>query len=338
MTPKILLADDSLTIQKVIKITLAQEPYELVTCDSFSQLYEKIDQAKPKLILLDFTLSPHKDGNAIVQEIKQSHPEVQVVLMFGTFDNIDEKELAKSGAADKIVKPFDSYQLIALCKRLIPMQAAGHEVEVSEQISEQNIERMPGGETTSLPTRPGDSRPKKSAENEQGDNPDETTQEVSEKDWIVQVPDTVKDQGDITLKDIRLEKFNSEMGPILQEGEDWGIEIPSIIGRPSLSATTELPGVISQTKSEQSHVQQSELPSERPRVSPEEIGIEEDFWKVDDDFEDNSSQSPSSEKIQTDSMIQAVRESSRDDAEENRDTEDKGLQERDLDSTLFSSR
>ena len=57
MTAKILVADDSVTIQKVVKITLANDPYELEECTSEEDLFVKIKENSYDLILLDFNLS-----------------------------------------------------------------------------------------------------------------------------------------------------------------------------------------------------------------------------------------------------------------------------------------
>ena len=53
MTSKVLVADDSLTIQKVINITLANSGYELVECLNEQDLLNKVESNS-----FDKTLSP----------------------------------------------------------------------------------------------------------------------------------------------------------------------------------------------------------------------------------------------------------------------------------------
>jgi CheY-like chemotaxis protein len=119
MTHKVLLADDSLTIQKVIKITLANEPYTLLDCRSETDLMNVIDREAPDLVLLDFSLSENKSGYELCKIIRSKKPNTSVLMMYGTFDTIDENALKNCGAKAKIIKPFDSGKFINLCKTLV---------------------------------------------------------------------------------------------------------------------------------------------------------------------------------------------------------------------------
>jgi CheY-like chemotaxis protein len=119
MNHKVLLADDSLTIQKVIKITLANQPYDITECSSEEELFEKLPLVQPKVVFLDFNLSDKFTGYELTTKIKSLLPSTKVLLLLGTFDTVDEAALEKCGASDKIVKPFDSNKFIAITKQLI---------------------------------------------------------------------------------------------------------------------------------------------------------------------------------------------------------------------------
>ena len=56
MNHKVLLADDSLTIQKVIKITLANQPFDIVDCVTDDELFKKLPEVQPELVFLDFNV------------------------------------------------------------------------------------------------------------------------------------------------------------------------------------------------------------------------------------------------------------------------------------------
>ena len=60
MSKRILVADDSLTIQKVINITLASYDYDLIECHNETQLYEQLENGPYDLVLLDFNISENK--------------------------------------------------------------------------------------------------------------------------------------------------------------------------------------------------------------------------------------------------------------------------------------
>jgi DNA-binding response OmpR family regulator len=137
MTHKVLLADDSLTIQKVIKITLANEPYILLDCRSEVDLMNVIERESPHLVLLDFSLSENKSGYELCKIIRSKKPGTSVLMMYGTFDTIDENALKNCGAQAKIIKPFDSGKFINLCKTLIQeVDSSNSSVETSAPTEE----------------------------------------------------------------------------------------------------------------------------------------------------------------------------------------------------------
>jgi DNA-binding response OmpR family regulator len=119
MNHKVLLADDSLTIQKVIKITLANQPYQITEASSEEELFRELPGLQPKLVFLDFNLSEKYTGYELTTKIKSVCPAAKVLLLLGTFDTVDEASMEKCGASDKIVKPFDSNKFIAICRQLI---------------------------------------------------------------------------------------------------------------------------------------------------------------------------------------------------------------------------
>ena len=119
MPAKVLLADDSPTIQKVIKITLAKEDFEIIECESEQVLLEKVEAYSPRLVLLDFGLSEEKSGYELAKEIRQANPDSQVLMLYGTFDTIDEDALNSAGVSEKVVKPFDSSKFVSICHDLI---------------------------------------------------------------------------------------------------------------------------------------------------------------------------------------------------------------------------
>jgi CheY-like chemotaxis protein len=119
MTSKVLIADDSLTIQKVIGITLANSGYELVECLNESELLKKIQSNQFDLILLDFNLSDLHTGYELARQIHQRMPSAAIIVMLGTFDTVDESQFSSCGITDKIVKPFESTKFIKKCRDLL---------------------------------------------------------------------------------------------------------------------------------------------------------------------------------------------------------------------------
>lgn len=119
MTARILVADDSLTIQKVIGITLANSGYELVECVNEEELFKKVQSNHFDLILLDFNLSDSKSGYDLAKQINNHMPGAAIIVMLGTFDTIDESQFSVCGISDKIIKPFESSKFIKKCRDLL---------------------------------------------------------------------------------------------------------------------------------------------------------------------------------------------------------------------------
>lgn len=113
MARKLLLADDSITIQKVIGITFANEDYELTVVDNGADAVAKAKEIKPDLVLADVVM-PEKDGYQVCREIKADPAlaSTPVILLTGTFEPFDEAKSKEVGADDSITKPFESQTLI----------------------------------------------------------------------------------------------------------------------------------------------------------------------------------------------------------------------------------
>jgi CheY-like chemotaxis protein len=66
---KILLADDSLTIQKVVELTFSDSEYDLLCVPNGQRALEKVAEESPDLILADVVM-PEKNGYEVCEAIK----------------------------------------------------------------------------------------------------------------------------------------------------------------------------------------------------------------------------------------------------------------------------
>jgi CheY-like chemotaxis protein len=120
MSRKLLLADDSITIQKVIGITFAHEDYELIVVGNGEAALQKARASRPDLILADVFM-PGKNGYELCAAIKgdPSLAQVPVLLLSGTFEPFDEQKARDVGADSWISKPFESQALIERVEKLL---------------------------------------------------------------------------------------------------------------------------------------------------------------------------------------------------------------------------
>lgn len=146
MGVKILLADDSPTVHKVIKIILANEPYEIVDCARESELLPKLAQLHPELVFLDFNFSESLTGYDLCRAIKDKAPKSKVLMMYGTFDSVDENALNDCGADQHVIKPFDTnrfiFQIRAMADNSQPEPADEWNVRETVERSTPDVGRM----------------------------------------------------------------------------------------------------------------------------------------------------------------------------------------------------
>ena len=120
MPKKILLADDSITIQKVVELTFSDGDYEVTAVNNGAKAVQKLADMRPDIILSDIIM-PEKNGYEVCEFIK-SHPEyrnIPVVLLTGTFEPFDPDRAEKAGCDAVVTKPFESQSLIHKVEELI---------------------------------------------------------------------------------------------------------------------------------------------------------------------------------------------------------------------------
>jgi len=106
---KLLLADDSAAIRKVIDLTFTDEGMQVTTVGDGQDALEELNQSKPDVVLADIYM-PGVDGYELCKFIKQSERfrGVPVMLLVGSFEPFDEAEARRAGADDVVTKPFQS--------------------------------------------------------------------------------------------------------------------------------------------------------------------------------------------------------------------------------------
>ncbi len=124
MPRKVLVADDSVTIQKVVGITFAAEDIELSFVDNGEEAIELARQIRPDLIIAD-VLMPRKSGYEVCEAIKQDPvlSRIPVLLLTGTFEPFDAERSRRVGADGTITKPFESQTLIRQVNELLERAA-----------------------------------------------------------------------------------------------------------------------------------------------------------------------------------------------------------------------
>ncbi len=106
---KLLLADDSITIQKVVDLTFADEGVKVVCVGNGREAIERLEEVTPDVVLADVFM-PEMNGYQVCEYMKQhdKFKHIPVILLVGSFEPFDEAEARRVGADDTLTKPFQS--------------------------------------------------------------------------------------------------------------------------------------------------------------------------------------------------------------------------------------
>ncbi len=120
MGKKILLADDSLTIQKVVELTLAGTDYELTCVSNGQKALDALAASRPDLIFADVVM-PEKNGYEVCEAVKgdPATAKIPVILLSGTFEPFDRERANRIGCDLVVSKPFDAQQLLGRIETLL---------------------------------------------------------------------------------------------------------------------------------------------------------------------------------------------------------------------------
>src|SRR6187402_3117329 len=91
MPHKLLLADDSVTIQRVIELTFADEDITVIAVGDGRQAIERVQSDRPDIVLADVGM-PERDGYEVAAFVKGTPAlaHIPVLLLTGAFEPIDE--------------------------------------------------------------------------------------------------------------------------------------------------------------------------------------------------------------------------------------------------------
>lgn len=113
MKGKILIVEDSLTIQRVFELAFLRSGHQVTYIDRGKDLESMAHELKPDLVICDVTL-PDIDGYEVVSQLKKD-PGLSLVpsiLLAGSIEPFDEDRFKSSGADGVIFKPFDSQDML----------------------------------------------------------------------------------------------------------------------------------------------------------------------------------------------------------------------------------
>lgn len=146
MSQIILIADKSITIQKIVELTFQEEDFEVIAASNGKEALEKMEQVSPSIILADISL-PEINGYELCRIIREEpkyakFSKLPVLLLAGIYETMDEqkskyveeksKEVMSNGV---LMKPFDPQDLIQKVKQMaLPVKEAVEKIKEVEEV------------------------------------------------------------------------------------------------------------------------------------------------------------------------------------------------------------
>lgn len=117
---QILVADDSQTIHKAVRLTLPENEFQVVVASNGKEALDLVKSKKFDLVLADVNM-PELSGYDLAQAVKVrlGMESLPVVLMCGTFDKFDQDRFIWSKANHRIWKPFETTSFIEIVRQYL---------------------------------------------------------------------------------------------------------------------------------------------------------------------------------------------------------------------------
>jgi CheY-like chemotaxis protein len=157
MPPKLLLADDSETVQRVIELTFADENVQVVSVSDGLQAIERIKTDRPDIVLADVEM-PERNGYEVAAFVKgdPSLVSIPVLLLAAAFEPIDEGRARAIGCDGVLVKPFEPQMVVNRVRELLRTRSSTAPRSGETTAPHVTSNASPPAQPTIAPDRPAD--------------------------------------------------------------------------------------------------------------------------------------------------------------------------------------
>ena len=118
MSSRILLVDDEEIVIRSCRRIFSDEKFDVVAVSDGREALRQIEDSRFDVIVLDIMM-PGIDGLEVLRRVKETHPEVEVVMVTGLSQIDTAVRAMKLGAFDYLAKPFDPDELMLVVERAL---------------------------------------------------------------------------------------------------------------------------------------------------------------------------------------------------------------------------
>lgn len=115
---KILICEDESSIRAFLKINFERNGFSVIEAGSGEEALRLTELEKPHVAVLDVML-PGIDGFEVCRRIRQTHPNIGIIMLTAKGQDLDKISGLEHGADDYVVKPFNPTEFILRTKALI---------------------------------------------------------------------------------------------------------------------------------------------------------------------------------------------------------------------------
>ena len=118
MSARILVVDDEEIVLQSCRRALGDGQRVVDTVSSGAEALKRIEEGRYDVVLLDIMM-PDIDGLQVLQRVKESHPDLEVIMVTGLSQIGTAVRAMKLGAFDYLPKPFDPDELALVVDRAV---------------------------------------------------------------------------------------------------------------------------------------------------------------------------------------------------------------------------
>ena len=234
MSTKILVADESPTIHKIVAMAFENEGITVEGISRGEHALEYMVGFQPDIVLADIHL-PGTDGYELCRQIKNSPSfgSVRVILLTSDFEDIDKVELEISRADDYISKPFKTEEIL----KKVKSQLATSEVE--KEAPEQKEDSPQEAENSQVIQDEFEdiiNQPKETTEDALdllfAEGEDTSLDEIELEDEPAAEPNVDEVPPEIILDKSSEEAFRAETRPVKVKADDLNSAFQSVLSSP----------------------------------------------------------------------------------------------------------
>jgi len=124
---KILVVDDEPHVIRSLTFVLEKEGYNVSSATNGKEAMTKIQESKPRLMLLD-VMMPKKNGYEVCQEVKNnsSLSDIHIIMLTAKGQEADREKGMSAGADEFMTKPFSLKAVVDKVKEIL---GDGHETK-----------------------------------------------------------------------------------------------------------------------------------------------------------------------------------------------------------------